>query len=81
MPEKIEQKIFQEIMHFHYMTFIVTSYDKNSYLLGHEIYNFGRPILGRQYYIINLSDICPDVKKKTFKEMMHFHCMTYIATP
>ena len=32
--------------------------------LGHENYNFGRPFLGRHYYIHNLSEPCPGVEKK-----------------
>ena len=48
---------------------------------GHEIYNFGRPSLGHHYYILGLSDLCLGVEKKIFKEIMHFYCMTYMATP
>ena len=48
---------------------------------GHENYNFGRPFLGHHYYIISLSDQCLGVEKKISKEMMHFHYMTYMATP
>ena len=48
---------------------------------GHEIYNFGRPFLGHHYYIISLSDLCLGAEKKIFKEIMHFHYMTYKATP
>ena len=31
--------------------------------------------------ILSLSDLCPSVEKKIFKEVMHFHYMTYMATP
>ena len=48
---------------------------------GHESYNFGRPYLGHYYYILSLSDLCLGVKMKIFKEIMHFHYKTYIATP
>ena len=48
---------------------------------GHEIYNFGRPFLGHHNYILSLSDLCLGVEKKIFKEIMHFHNMTYMATP
>ena len=35
---------------------------------GHEIYKFGRPILGHHYYIpvLGLSDQCLGVEKKNF---------------
>ena len=32
------------------------------------------------YYILSLSDLCTGVKK-IFKEIMHFHYMTYMTTP
>ena len=32
-------------------------------------------------YILSLSDPCLGVEKKIFKEIMHFHNMTYMATP
>ena len=44
---------------------------------GNEIYNFDRPFLGHHHYILSLSDLCLGVKKKIFKEKMHFHYMTY----
>ena len=50
----------------------------------HEIYNFGTCInfLGHHYYIVlSLSDLCLGVEKKIFKEIMHFHYMTYVAMP
>ena len=34
--------------------------------------NFGRHFLGHHYYILSLSDQCLGVKKKNFKEIMHF---------
>ena len=33
-------------------------------------------ILAHQYYIFSLSASCTGVKKKIFKEIMHFHYMT-----
>ena len=33
------------------------------------------------YYILGLFDLCMGVEKKIFKELMHFHYMTYMATP
>ena len=48
---------------------------------GHEIDNFGRPFLGHHNYILTLSILCLGEEKKIFKEIMHFHNMTYNATP
>ena len=39
----------------------------------HEIYNFGRPFLGHHYYKLSLSDPCPGVRKKTFKDIHLFY--------
>ena len=44
---------------------------------GYEIYNLRRPFLGHQKYILHLSEPCPGVEEKIFKEIMHFHNMTY----
>ena len=30
---------------------------------GHEIYNFGRPLLGNHYVILSLSELCLEVEK------------------
>ena len=32
-------------------------------------------------YNLSLSNLCLEVEKKIFKEIMHFYYMTYIATP
>ena len=51
---------------------------KNPCSWGHKIYNFGRPFFGHHYYALTLSESCPRVQKKIFKEIMHFHFyMTY----
>ena len=55
--------------------------NKNPCPRGHESYNFGWPFLGHHDYILSLSDICMGVEKKILKEIMHFHYMTYMATP
>ena len=54
---------------------------KNSCPKGQEIYNFGRPFHCHHSYILSLSDLCLGVEKKIFKEIMHFHYMTYMAVP
>ena len=70
-----EKKIFKEIMHFHYITFIeMPRHHAEPLHRGHEIYNFGRPFLGH----LTLSFLCLGEEKKIFKEIMHFHYMTYI---
>ena len=75
----VEKKIFKEIMHFHYMTYMATPQHKNPCPGGHEIYNFGRPFLCHHNYILSLSDLCLGVEKTIFKEMMHSHYKTCIA--
>ena len=48
---------------------------------GHEIYYYGRPFLGHNYFILSLSDLYLSEEKNIFKEIMHFHYMTDMATP
>ena len=48
---------------------------------GHGIYNFGRPFVRHYYYILSLSNLCMAAEKKILKEIMHFHYLTYMATP
>ena len=43
---------------------MATSKHKNPSLVGHEIYNFGRPSFSHHDCILNLSDQCPSVDKK-----------------
>ena len=71
----------EEILHFHYMTYMTMPQCKNSCPKGHKIYNFGRPFLGHHYYILSLSDLCLGADKKIFKEIMHFHYVIYDHTP
>ena len=33
---------------------------------GHETYNLCRPVLGHHYYILNLTEPCPGIEKKSF---------------
>ena len=47
---------------------------------GYEICHFGRHFLGHYDYTLIFSESCLEVEKKIFKEIMHFHSMTYIAT-
>ena len=42
---------------------------------------FVRPFLGHHYYILGMCDLCLGVEQKIFKEIMHFHDMTNMATP
>ena len=63
------------------MTYMATPEHQTPSPGGHEIYNFGTPFLGHQYYIHSLSDQRLGVEKKIFKEIMHVHYMTYMATP
>ena len=54
---------FEEIMHFHYMTFMATPCPG-----GQEIYNFGRPILGHHYCKLSLFDLCLGVEWRFLKK-------------
>ena len=67
------------------MTYMVTPYRKIPCPGGHESYNFGRPFLANSYhynnFILSLSDLCLEVEKKIFKEIMQFHYMTYMTMP
>ena len=68
-------------MHFHFKTYMAMFLHNYSCLGGNEIYNFGRPFLGHGYYILVLSDLCMEVEKKIFKEILHFYYMTYMTIP
>ena len=48
----------------------------------HAIDNFVRPFLGSHYGILSLFELCPGlgVEKKLLKEIIHFHCINYMAT-
>ena len=39
---------------------------------GHETYNFGRPFLDHNCYLLSLSDLYMGIEKKILKEIMHF---------
>ena len=47
----------------------------------HEIYNYGRNILGHHFYILSLSAPFLGVEEKILIEILHFHLMTYVAPP
>ena len=47
---------------------------------GGQIYNFGRTFLVNYFYALCLSEQCPRIERN-FKEIIHFHYMTYMATP
>ena len=58
-----------------------TTMHKNPCSGGNSIYNFGKLFLGHHYYTLNLSVLCLSEEKKILRELMHFHSMTYLATP
>ena len=60
---------------------MATPQHKNPCHRGHKRSYCGRPCLGYHNYIVSLTDVCLEVKKKIFKGIMHFHYMTYMATP
>ena len=71
-----------EVIHIHYNDLYGHALTSEPQLGGHEIYNLGRPFLDHHCYIhvLSLSDLCMGVEK-ILKEIMHFHYMTYMATP
>ena len=71
----------EEDCKFHHLTYITMPMHKNPALGVMKKYNFGRPFLCYHYYILGFSELCLAVEKKIVKEKMHFHYMTYMATP
>ena len=57
------------MIHIHFHNLYGHTLAQEPLLRGHEIYNFGRPFLAHHYYILVLSDLCPGVEKKIFKEI------------
>ena len=63
---------------------MATPYHKNPSPGGHEIYNFGTPFLGHHYYILNLSDHCPNVDKKMRRNIafsLYVHSLAQEPSP
>ena len=73
----VEKMIFKQIMQFHYMTYMAMPQHKIPCPEVHEIYNFGSSFLGHYDHILSLSDLCLGEEKTIFKEIMHFHYLTY----
>ena len=46
----------EEMMHFHLITYIAKPQHRNSWPGGHEIDDFGRPVLCNHYYTFSLSE-------------------------
>ena len=74
-----EKKILKEKIII--LTYLATPQHNNSCSGDHEIYKFGRPFVGYYNSIITLSVLCLGVEKKILKKIMHFHYITYMATP
>ena len=55
---------------------MATPYHRNPCPRGHEIDNFGRGFLAHHYLMFSLTAGFTGVKKKIFKEIMHFHHVT-----
>ena len=80
------EKVFKEIMHFQCMISVYVLYGhilaQEPLPRGHESYNFGRPFFCHHYYIHSLSEPCPWVEKKIFKEIHQFYTFyPQITTP
>ena len=68
-------RILNELIHFHYMAYMVTPWHKNPCPGAHEIYK-GRPFSIHPFYNLSLYNLCPGAVKKTLKERMKFRNMT-----
>ena len=66
------------MLHVPHMT---TPHHKNPCPGGNQIYNIGGPFLGHHYDTLSLSDLCLGLEKIFLNEIMHFHYITYMATP
>ena len=62
-------------MQFHLMTVVTTPEHMNLYPGGHDICNFGKPLLGHHYNLLSLTELCAKLEK-IFKRIMHFYLMT-----
>ena len=51
---------------------MTTSWNKNTFPGGHEIYNFGRLFLDHRCHILCLSDLCMRIEKMFLKEKYAF---------
>ena len=73
----LKKKILKEIMHFHYMTYISTSKHKNPCpgVMKFTIY------VDPSLVIISIYLNCLGIENKIFKEIMHFHYITYMTMP
>ena len=49
--------------------------------LTHETYNFSRAFLGRQYHILDLSDLCSGIVRKIFKEIHQLYAFIEKLSP
>ena len=62
-----KNKVFKDVMYFHYLTFLTTPQHRNPYPRGHEINNFGRPFLCNHHYMLLLSGLFRGVQKNLKK--------------
>ena len=80
MPKSTEED-FQRFNAFLQYDSKATPLHRNRYPRGHEIYNFDRAFQAHHYYIFSLSETYLGVEKTIFKDLMHFHYTTNMATP
>ena len=77
----VVELIFKEIMHFRYMKDGHATAKKSPAPGDHEIYNYGRPFLGHNYYTLSLYGPCPGVEKKILKKIHKFYTFTSKLPP
>ena len=63
-------------MHFQFMNYMTTPQPRKPCPGGHEIYNFGRLVLGHHYYTLSLYGLFPGEERKGFKEIHQFTLFT-----
>lgn len=55
---------------------MVAPYHKNPCPGNREVYTFGRPVLGRHYCKLSLSNLCSVIEKNIFKKYVNFKPFT-----
>ena len=82
MPGSKEED-FKRTMHFQYVTY-GHALAQEPCPGGHEIYNFGKPLLCHHYYKLSLTEPCLGVEKNIVlrnKSMLQFLLQNYLELP
>ena len=68
----VDKGILTDIKHFNYMFNVAKPKHKNPCPRDHEIHNLGWLFIAHHYDLLSLSDHCPGVEKKNFKDTIIF---------